>query len=70
MKNIVVRNEDKEKTAVFIPAGGLDETAFNPIMPYLEEYRVINFLLFIAQCTINKEDFIWHGLSILKADIA
>ena len=37
----VIRNEEKEKTAVLIPAGGLDETAFNPIMPYLEEYRVI-----------------------------
>lgn len=31
----------RKKTAVLIPAGGLDETAFNPIMPYLEEYRVI-----------------------------
>lgn len=37
----VIRNEDKEKTAVIIPAGGIDEAAFNPIMPYLEEYRVI-----------------------------
>ena len=40
----VVRNEEKEKTAVLIPAGGLDETAFNPIMPYLEDMSGVKYV--------------------------